>query len=232
MKTMITAVLSLFVLASCNDESERLKAANAELRTKLEAAQQSQQKLTFLTQKLMGIKARIKTNVGDIDVMFYPEKAPMTVYGFITRAESGFYTNTYFHRVIEGFMIQGGDPNTKDSNINNDGQGGPIAMIPHEFNDIKHEPGILSTARVSDVNVGAGSQFFIMHKTSPFLDGKYTVFGKVTNGMDIVNKIAEAPVYNASNPKNRMNPKNKQEDGKPNDFPVNKVMIQSIEVIR
>jgi cyclophilin family peptidyl-prolyl cis-trans isomerase len=132
----------------------------------------------------------IKTNHGDIEAEFYPEKAPIHVFNFVTRAESGFYDGTMFHRVIKGFMIQGGDPLSKDANPTNDGSGGPIASIPHEFNDIKHVKGILSMARTGDKRAGAGSQFFIMHAANPGLDGQYTVFGNVTAGLDVVDKIA------------------------------------------
>ena len=93
-------------------------------------------------------------------------------------------------------MIQGGDPNTKTSDKSSYGQGGPIAMIPHEFNEKSHKRGILSTARVGDVNVGAGSQFFIMHGDNPGLDRQYTVFGEVTKGMEVVDKIADLKTAN------------------------------------
>jgi len=150
-------------------------------------------RLSFLAQKIKGVKARIKTNHGNIEVEFYPEKAPIHCFNFITRAESGFYDGTVFHRVIPGFMIQGGDPLSKDANPNNDGSGGPVVSIPHEFNDIKHTPGILSMARVGDQRVGAGSQFFIMHKDYPSLNGQYTVFGKTIQGLDVVDKIVNLP---------------------------------------
>ena len=147
----------------------------------------------FLVQKTKGVRARIKTNHGNIEVEFYPEQAPLHCFNFITRAESGFYDGTLFHRVIPGFMIQGGDPLSKDDNPANDGSGGPIISIPWEINELKHTPGILSMASVGDPRAGAGSQFFIMHKAYPSLNGKYTVFGKATNGMEVVDKIVNLP---------------------------------------
>lgn len=120
----------------------------------------------------------------------YPEIAPNTVKNFISLANKGFYDGLIFHRVIEGFMIQGGCPQGT-------GMGGPGYSIKGEFsqngfqNDLKHTEGVLSMARSMMPN-SAGSQFFIMHKTSPHLDGAYAAFGKVVEGMDVVNKIAEA----------------------------------------
>lgn len=126
------------------------------------------------------------------DVMkaeLYPEIAPQSVYNFISLINKNFYDGLIFHRVIRGFMIQGGDPQGT-------GMGGPGYSIKGEFaqngfaNDLKHTEGVLSMARSMMPN-SAGSQFFIMHKTSPHLDGGYAAFGKVTEGMDVVNKIAE-----------------------------------------
>lgn len=119
----------------------------------------------------------------------YPEIAPNTVNNFISLVNRGFYNGLIFHRVISGFMIQGGCPDGT-------GMGGPGYSIPGEFaqngvkNDLKHEPGVLSMARAMHPD-SAGSQFFIMHKAAPHLDGAYAAFGKVTEGMDVVNKIAE-----------------------------------------
>ena len=119
----------------------------------------------------------------------YPDKAPNTVANFISLANKGFYDGLIFHRVIPGFMIQGGCPN-------GNGMGGPGYQIKGEFsqngfpNQLKHEPGVLSMARAMHPN-SAGSQFFIMHKAAPHLDGSYAAFGKVIDGMDAVNAIAE-----------------------------------------
>lgn len=126
-----------------------------------------------------------------IKAELYPEIAPNTVNNFISLVNKGFYNGLIFHRVIEGFMIQGGCP---DGN----GMGGPGYSIKGEFaqngfdNSLKHTPGVLSMARAMHPD-SAGSQFFIMHKTSPHLDGAYAAFGKVTEGLDIVDKIAQTP---------------------------------------
>ena len=127
------------------------------------------------------------------DVMsgeLYPEIAPKTVENFVKLAESGFYDGTIFHRVIPGFMIQGGDPDGT-------GMGGPGYSIEGEFsangfkNDLKHEKGVLSMARAANPN-SAGSQFFIMVETSPHLDGQYAAFGRITEGLDVAEKIVNA----------------------------------------
>lgn len=126
-----------------------------------------------------------------IKAELYPDIAPNTVRNFISLVNKGFYNGLIFHRVIEGFMIQGGCP---DGN----GMGGPGYSIKGEFaqngfdNDLKHTPGVLSMARAMHPD-SAGSQFFIMHKNAPHLDGAYAAFGKVIEGMDIVNKIADVP---------------------------------------
>lgn len=126
------------------------------------------------------------------DVMkaeLYPEIAPISVNNYISLIKKGFYDGLIFHRVISGFMIQGGCPDGT-------GMGGPGYCIKGEFaqngvvNELKHTPGVLSMARAMSPN-SAGSQFFIMHKTSPHLDGAYAAFGKIIEGMDVVNKIAE-----------------------------------------
>ena len=131
-----------------------------------------------------------------IKAELYPEIAPQSVNNFISLINKGFYNGLIFHRVINGFMIQGGCPN-------GNGMGGPGYCIKGEFNingfenNLKHTEGVLSMARAYDPNSG-GSQFFIMHKTSPHLDGQYAAFGKVIEGMEVVNKIADT----ATNPFN------------------------------
>ena len=177
-------------------ENKKLKEQVAKLESMISKMRASDDKLMLLSSKLNGLKARIITDYGDIEIKFFPEVAPIQCFNFIARSESGYYNNTLFHRVIKGFMIQGGDPNTKTSDKSSYGQGGPIAMIPHEFNEKSHKRGILSTARVGDVNVGAGSQFFIMHGDNPGLDRQYTVFGEVTKGMEVVDKIADLKTAN------------------------------------
>ncbi len=225
----IGLILMLTILvAGCSDKAkiERLTEMNRALTRENEQLKSDMQKLKAefdkmnqLVSKLQGIKARIVTDLGNIEVKFYPEKAPLHVLNFINRAEAGFYNGTQFHRVIPGFMIQGGDPLSKDNNFEDDGTGGPIVMIPHEFNDIKHVPGVLSTARVSDPRQGAGSQFFIMHGTSPNLDGQYTAFGEVTKGMDVVNEIATTRTFKQQNPRLA-------------DHPIKPIRIRRIEVYR
>jgi len=140
-----------------------------------------------------GPRAMIKTKFGDMEVIFFPDKAPRHVENFLKLAKSGFYNGTIFHRVIPGFMIQGGDPNTKDLHKPDTyGMGGPSERVHAEFNDIPHKRGILSMARSSDPN-SAGSQFFIVVKDSNFLDGQYTVFGEVVKGMEVADKIVNSP---------------------------------------
>ncbi|MEA4815945.1 MAG: peptidylprolyl isomerase [Lachnospiraceae bacterium] len=134
-----------------------------------------------------------------IKLELYPEKAPNTVANFLSLVDKGFYDGLIFHRVIEGFMIQGGCPN-------GNGMGGPGYRIVGEFsgngfnNDLSHEPGVISMARAQNPN-SAGSQFFIMHKKSPHLDGAYAAFGKVIEGMDVVDKIAQTPTDYSDRPK-------------------------------
>ncbi|WP_099467069.1 peptidylprolyl isomerase [Konateibacter massiliensis] len=141
----------------------------------------------------------IEMESGDIiKAELYPEVAPNTVKNFISLIKEGYYDGLIFHRVIYGFMIQGGCPN-------GNGMGGPGYSIKGEFaqngftNDLKHDPGVLSMAR-SMAPDSAGSQFFIMHKTSPHLDGAYAAFGKVTEGLEVVDKIAEVSVDYSDRP--------------------------------
>jgi peptidyl-prolyl cis-trans isomerase B (cyclophilin B) len=135
--------------------------------------------------------AEIHTSAGEIDIRFFPDVAPNHVKNFIDLAESGFYNGTKFHRVIPGFMIQGGDPNTKTPNTSSWGMGGSGKNVKAEFNNVSHKRGIVSMARSNDPN-SASSQFFIVVKDSTFLDKQYTVFGQVTKGMDVADKIVSA----------------------------------------
>ena len=137
--------------------------------------------------------AIIKTKFGEMEVVFFPELAPKHVKSFLNLARKGFFNGTIFHRVIPGFMIQGGDPYTKDPGKQRDyGTGGPGYNLPAEFNKIPHERGILSAARTADPH-SAGSQFFIMVARSPHLDGQYTVFGEVIKGIEVADKIVGQP---------------------------------------
>jgi len=148
--------------------------------------------------------AVIKTLKGDIYVEFYPSLAPLHVANFKKLARTGFYDGTTFHRVLPGFVIQGGDPNSKDDDPSNDGQGGPGYSIRAEFNATLHEKGILSMARSSDPN-SAGSQFFICLGRATHLDNQYTVFGKVIKGLDVVDAIG-VQKRDPANPKDRVTP--------------------------
>ena len=139
------------------------------------------------------------TNLGDIVISFFPEKAPKHVESFKKLVSEGFYDGTKFHRVIPGFMIQGGDPNSKSDNRGSHGTGGPGFQLKAEFNDIKHERGILSAARSSHPD-SAGSQFFLMVAKSTHLDGQYTAYGQVIEGMDVVDKIVALKRDGRDNP--------------------------------
>ncbi len=154
--------------------------------------------------------ANIETNFGKISFKLISESAPETVRNFEKLAKEGFYDGTLFHRVIPGFMIQGGDPNTQTDNKSSWGTGGPGYNIKAEFSSRSHLRGIVSMARSQDPN-SAGSQFFIVTSDSTFLDKQYTVFGEVTEGMEIADKIV-----------------NLERDG--NDCPLEKIQMIRITV--
>ena len=148
----------------------------------------------------MTSRAIITTKFGDIELQLYPEDAPKTVDNFRELAKKGFYDGLIFHRIVPKFVIQGGDPNTRNlTNRDKWGTGGPGWNIKAEFNKNKHSRGALSMARSQDPN-SAGSQFFIVLKDSGFLDGQYTVFGKVTSGMEIIDKIEALSTDSADSP--------------------------------
>jgi peptidyl-prolyl cis-trans isomerase B (cyclophilin B) len=137
--------------------------------------------------------AILKTKFGEMEIVLFPELAPKHVESFVKLSKKGFFNGTIFHRVIPGFMIQGGDPNTKDpSKRDRYGTGGPGYTLPAEFSKVAHERGILSAARTADPN-SAGSQFFIMVGKAPHLDGQYTVFGEVIKGMDVADMVVKQP---------------------------------------
>ncbi len=151
----------------------------------------------------------IETNHGNISFNLLPELAPETVRSFVKLASDGFYDGTLFHRVIPGFMIQGGDPNTKNPNMKSQwGMGGPGFNVKAEFSSRSHLRGIVSMARAQDPD-SAGSQFFIVTSDSAFLDRQYTVFGQVKEGMDVADKIV-----------------NMDKDG--NDCPLEKVVMTKV----
>ena len=157
--------------------------------------------------------AVISTKFGDMIIEFFPEVAPMHVESFIMHAKNGYYNGTIFHRVIPGFVIQGGDPNSKNDDRSRHGTGGHAAkyygvgnekdssswMLPSEFNSIEHKLGILSMARAQDPN-SAGSQFFICAANAPMLNNNYTVFGKVIEGQPIINQIVNSKRDGRDNP--------------------------------
>ncbi len=147
--------------------------------------------------------AVIETVHGTIKLELFEDKAPGHVKNFKELAGKNFYDGTAFHRVIPGFMIQGGDPNSKSENRSQHGSGGPGYSIDAEFNDTKHVRGVLSMARSQDPN-SAGSQFFICVNDAFFLDGEYTAFGRVIAGMDVADKIVNEPRDSNDNPNNRM----------------------------
>ncbi len=162
--------------------------------------------------------AVISTKYGDIVLEFYPKGAEKHVDSFITHAKNGYFDGTTFHRVIPGYIIQGGDPNSKDDDRSNDGLGGHAAnfygegeeenpetwMLPAEFNDRPHITGTLSMARSPGRLNSAGSQFFICAGPTPQLDNKYTVFGQVVEGLDVIQKIVNTPRDRRDNPKEKV----------------------------
>ncbi len=160
--------------------------------------------------------AIIETDLGNIVLGFLPEKAPNHVENFKKLAREGFYDGTKFHRVIRGFMIQGGCPNTKTNNPNSWGMGNPGYSIKAEFNNTLHVKGTLSMARSSDPN-SAGSQFFICHDRASHLDGQYTAFGETLEGMNVVDKIATAPIETGTR------------DRPANPLTIRRVRIQTLE---
>ena len=153
--------------------------------------------------KMADTKAVIETKFGKIELKFFPEVAPNHVNNFIELAKKGFYDGTTFHRVIPGFMIQGGDPNSKNPDKSMHGMGGPGYTVKAEFNDKAHKRGILSMARAASPD-SAGSQFFICVADAPFLNKQYTVFGEVVSGMDVVDKIVNQPRDPRDNPNERV----------------------------
>ena len=144
--------------------------------------------------------AIIQTPHGKIAIKFFPDVAPKHVESFKKLTKEGFYNGTTFHRVIPGFMIQGGDPLSKDpTKREQHGRGGPGYSIPAEFSERKHTRGVVSAARSSDPD-SAGSQFFIMLASAPHLDGQYSIFGQIVSGMDVVDKIVAEERDKADNP--------------------------------
>jgi cyclophilin family peptidyl-prolyl cis-trans isomerase len=153
--------------------------------------------------KMAETTAVLETKLGNIEIKFFPDVAPNHVKNFIDLAKKGFYDGTIFHRIIPGFMIQGGDPNTKNPDRSQHGMGGPGYAVKAEFNDKPHKRGTLSMARAADPN-SAGSQFFICVAAASFLDKQYTAFGEVVSGMEVADKIVSAPRDKRDNPNDRI----------------------------
>jgi peptidyl-prolyl cis-trans isomerase B (cyclophilin B) len=168
---------------------------------------------TFNKQEIQAMEqttAIIETKFGEITLKFFPEVAPNHVNSFIQLAKDGFYDGTTFHRVVPGFVIQGGDPNTKSDDRSRHGMGGPGFTLKAEFSKLAHKRGTLSMARAAHPD-SAGSQFFICVADAPFLDGEYTVFGEVVEGMDVADKIVSQPKDQRDNPIDRVEMKVKIE---------------------
>ncbi len=165
----LLAVVAGLTLSSCNNQ-EQLKEPKA----------------------TVAPRAIIHTNYGDMTVEFWPDVAPRTVDNFLKLSRENFYNGTAFHRILKGFMIQGGCPNSKVGSRGQPGTGGPGYMVKAEFNNRPHVRGVLSMARSQDVD-SAGSQFFICHGNASFLNNKYTAFGMLIGGDDVLNKIANVP---------------------------------------
>jgi peptidyl-prolyl cis-trans isomerase B (cyclophilin B) len=153
--------------------------------------------------KMAETRAVIETKFGNMEIRFFPDAAPNHVNNFIELAKKGFYDGTTFHRVIPGFMIQGGDPNSKDPDKSKHGMGGPGYTVKAEFNEKPHKRGILSMARAAHPD-SAGSQFFICVADSFFLDRQYTVFGEVVSGMEVADKIVSQQRDRMDNPIERI----------------------------
>jgi peptidyl-prolyl cis-trans isomerase B (cyclophilin B) len=161
--------------------------------------------------------AVIKTSAGEMVLEFWPEVAPKTVENFKALARKGFYDGTAFHRIVKGFMIQGGDPLTKNPNEESSwGTGGPGHKVKAEFNDRRHQRGVISMARSSDPD-SAGSQFFICLGDAAFLDRKYTAFGKLIRGDDVLGKIGDTPVAMSS--------------GGERSKPLTRIGVESIQIV-
>lgn len=197
----ITAVTILLATATCNNTSTP---ENTETSAPTEVSTVSESIPADSVSKPAAAldSVLIKTSMGDITIVLYNE-TPLHKANFLKHVNSNYYDGMSFHRVIMNFMIQGGDPNSKDSDPNNDGMGGPGYTIPAEFNpNIKHIKGAVAAARTENPEkASSGSQFYICHVATPFLDGAYTVFGQTVKGLDVVDQIATSPTGANDRPK-------------------------------
>ena len=192
--TLIVVVMLSFAACSTSkkEEGETNKMENTEKKTEQTENKQAEE-FTENPHYLITVTQAGK-HLGDIEIELYPKIAPKHVHNFDSLVAIKFYDGTAFHRVIPGFMIQGGDPNSKDKPRSTWGFGDPSqTKVPAEFNDIHHERGVISAARSQDPN-SATSQFFIMHGDAPHLDHQYTAFGRVVKGMDVVDAICKVPL--------------------------------------
>jgi peptidyl-prolyl cis-trans isomerase B (cyclophilin B) len=160
-------------------------------------------------------QAILKTSYGEMRLKFWPDVAPKTVENFKKLAREGFYNGTAFHRIIKGFMIQGGCPNTKEGERGMPGTGGPGYTIKAEFNPKSHVRGVISMARSSHPD-SAGSQFFIVHGDARFLDRQYTAFGELVAGDDVLERIATVPTKAAGGEKST---------------PIERVALESVTIV-
>ena len=188
------------ILSACTSLLVLLLAANSPALAEMSRSR------TFNKQEIDRMKqttAALETKFGKITLKFFPDVAPNHVNSFIELANKGFFDRTTFHRVVPGFVIQGGDPNSKSDDRSKHGTGGPGYTLKAEFSKLPHKRGTLSMARAAAPD-SAGSQFFICVADTPFLDGQYTVFGEVIEGMDVVDEIVTRPRDKRDNPIERV----------------------------
>jgi len=201
-RILVMFPLVIFLACACGDRTTRTETAvSSTAVTESRAAEPIETVASTTTEPVKDDKpmsaytnkvAELNTSKGKIVLRFHADLAPNHVRNFVDLSESGFYNGTRFHRVIPGFMIQGGDPNTKTDNSSSWGTGGSGNNVKAEFSSKSHKRGILSMARAQDPN-SASSQFFIVVADSTFLDNQYTVFGEVVSGMEVADAIVSAP---------------------------------------